>query len=49
MLDLDKTELDIIWQALALYHDSIDPNRDAWRWKVIALKTTVFEELKREG
>ncbi len=48
MLDLDKDELDIIWQALGAYHDTIAPARDAWRWKVLALRTTVFEELKKE-
>ncbi len=44
MLALDRTELDIVWKALGIYHDSISPDRDAWRWKILQLRTTVHEE-----
>ncbi len=47
MLDLDATELDIIWKALGEHHDTISPDRDAWRWKIIQLRTTIHEESVR--
>ncbi len=47
MLDLDAAELDIIWKALGEYHDTISPDRHAFRWKIIQLMATVHEELVR--
>ncbi len=47
MLDLDATELDLLWQGLVLLHDATDPKRDAWRWKIIMLKTAIFDEMKK--
>jgi len=42
-MEFDESELEMIYKALGAYYDTVDPKRDAYRWKILQVKHTIFE------